>query len=555
MKKIWLLTKIMLKNAGPAWGAKKGSGWKNALILFAIAVGILPMMAALVVFVAGLYDGLAQAGQESALLGLGVAVTSLAIFVLGIIYVLTVFYYSQDVEHFLPMPLSARDILGAKFLVALLYEYFTSLIMIGPIVITFGVKSGAGALYYLYALLVFIALPVIPLTLASIVVMLFMRYTNIGKSKDRFRLIGGLLAIAAAVGFQAFVQRQTSGAGNQLEQFQQMIAAGNQGLLGIVTQLFPASELAALAMFESSAWSGLGYLSAFLAIAAIGFGVFLFVGNRLYFAGVMGISEAMSKRKRVEGTAFQKGVKSRPAWLAYASKEWKILWRTPAFFMNCALSSIFLPLFALIPLLSRRDSAEMLAGLSEWLQGEHAGGISMACAFAAFVVLAGTNSTSITAISREGQGFFLNKSFPIPYGQLIVAKLLPGTILTVFSMALLVVEAAWFVKLSPLFIILSLVVSIPGILFINLLGIMVDLQMPKLSWSSEQEAVKQNLNPLFSILFGIVTAGVCILAGFSLESSMVGMGIGLFILFALLDVALYRTLLKKGPAWMDKMEN
>ncbi|MED4783992.1 putative ABC transporter permease subunit [Brevibacillus choshinensis] len=555
MNKIWLLTKIMLKNAGPAWGAKKGSGWKSALILFAIAVGILPMMAALVVFVAGLYDGLVQVGQESAILGLGVALTSLAIFILGLVYVMTVFYYSQDVEHFLPMPLSAKDILGAKFLVALLYEYMTSLIMIVPIFITFGVKSGGGVLYYLYALLVFIALPVIPLTLASIIVMLFMRYTNFGKSKDRFRLIGGLLAIALAVGFQAFIQRQTSGTGNNLEQVQQMIAAGDQGLLGIVTQLFPASNLAALAMFENSAWSGLGYLVAFYVVAVVGFGLFTFVGNRLYFAGVMGISESKSKRKRVEESAFQKGVKARPAWLAYAVKEWKILWRTPAFFMNCVLSSIFFPLFALIPLLSRRDSAEMLAGLSDWLQGEQVGGISLAFAFAAFVVLAGTNSTSITAISREGQGFFLNKSLPIPYGQLIVAKLIPGTILTVFSMALLVVEAAWFIKLSPLFVILALVVGIPGILFINLLGIMVDLQMPKLSWSSEQEAVKQNLNPLFSMLFGAVTAGICILAAFSLDSSMIGMGLSFFILFALLDYVLYRYLLKKGPIWMGKMDS
>jgi ABC-2 type transport system permease protein len=240
--------------------------------------------------------------------------------------------------------------------------------------------------------------------------------------------------------------------------------------------------------------------------------------------------------------------------LAYAVKEWKILWRTPAYFMNCALSSILFPLFALIPLLSRQDSAEMLAGLSDRLQGEHAGGISLAFAFAAFVVLAGTNSTSVTAISREGQGFFLNKSLPIPYGQLIVAKLIPGTTLTAFSMALLVVEAAWFIKLSPLFVILALVVGIPGIIFINLLGIMVDLQMPKLSWSSEQEAVKQNLNPLFSMLFGIVTAGICILAAFSLDSSMIGMGLSLFILFALLDYVLYRILLKKGPLWMEKMD-
>lgn len=50
-------------------------------------------------------------------------------------------------------------------------------------------------------------LPVIPVVLASLVAMVFMRFTNIGKSKDRFRLIGGLVAIAIAIGFQAIVQR------------------------------------------------------------------------------------------------------------------------------------------------------------------------------------------------------------------------------------------------------------------------------------------------------------------------------------------------------------
>ncbi|MDR7318156.1 putative ABC transporter permease subunit [Brevibacillus nitrificans] len=554
MNKVLLLTKIMLKNAGSSLGSKKGSGWKTLLILLAIGVGLIPLMAALVVFVAGLYDGLAQIGQEGALLGLGIAGTSLAIFLLGIVYVLSVFYFSQDVEHFLPMPIAPGEILGAKFLVALLYEYLTALTMIAPIFITYGVKSGGGFLYYLFALLVFVALPVIPLTLAILLVMVFMRYTNIGKYKDRFRLLGGLIAIAGGLGFQAFVQRQTSGTDSSVEQLQQMIAAGEQGLLGIVTKLFPASKLGALAILESSAWSGFAYLLGFFAIAVAGLLLFLSVGNRLYFSGVMGIGESRAKRKKIDEAAFQKGIRPRPMWLAYADKEWKVLWRTPAFFMNCALSSIFFPLFGLVPLLSRQDSAELLASLSGWLQGGHMGGISLAVAFSAFVVMASTNSTSITAITREGQGIFLSKTLPIPAGQLLVAKLIPGTLLSVISMALLVAEAAWFIQLPSLFIILAVVVGIPGILFVNLLGLILDMQMPKLEWGSEQEAVKQNLNPLFSMLMGMVTAALCIVLAFSLEASLLQMGVGLFVLFVLADLFLFRLLLRKGPSWLEKME-
>lgn len=554
MNKVLILTKIMLKNAGSAWGAKKGNGWKSTAILLAIGVGFLPLMLASVVFIAGLYDGLAMVGQQGALLGLGVAAASLAIFILGIVYVLSVFYYSQDVEHLLPLPLAPWEILGAKFLVALLYEYLTALVLFGPILVTYGVKSGAGILYYVYALLVFLLVPILPLMLSALLVMLFMRFTNIGKSRDRFRLVGGLLAIGVAIGFQAVIQRQTSGKMNNIEQMQQLILSGENTLLNLVTQLFPASKLAALAMINSTAWSGLGYLVAFALVAAASVAVFLFAGNRLYFRGVMGISEAMAKRKKVDATAFQKLVRSRSAWTAYAAKEWKILWRTPAYLMNCTLSSILLPVIALIPFLSRQDSGEMLASLSAAMQGEQTGGMSLAIACAAFLMMAGTNSTSVTAITREGQGFFLNKSLPIPAVQILLAKVVPGTILSALSMLILLVEGMWFLDLSPMFVIFCILAGVPAVIFINLFGIMVDLHLPKLSWSSEQEAVKHNLNPLFPLLLGLIAGGLMVLGVYGLGSSLTVTALGLFALFTIVDVILYRILVTKGPEWMDKIE-
>ncbi|WP_312113701.1 putative ABC transporter permease subunit [Brevibacillus reuszeri] len=554
MNRILLLSKIMIKNAGSTWGNKKGAGWKSFLILFAIVIGLLPLMSVGVMFIAGLYDGLAMIGQQGALLGLGVAIASLAIFVLGIVYVLSVFYYSQDVEHMLPLPLAPWHILGAKFLVALFYEYLTALVFFGPLLITYGVKSGGGVLYYLFALIIFLIVPIFPLVLSALVVMLFMRYTNVGKSKDRFRLIGGFAAIAVAIGFQAVIQRQTSGKMDNIEQMQQMIVSGENVLLGLVTQLFPASKLAALALMGSDSVSGFGYLVAFAFLAVASVAVFFYAGNRLYFPGVMGIGEAMAKRKKVDDSAFQKLVQPRSALIAYGLKEWKILWRTPAFLMNCTLSSILLPLIALIPLLSRQDSGEMLASLSAQMQGGEVGGIPIAIACAAFMMMAGANSTSVTAITRDGQGFFLNKSFPIAYPKILIAKLMPGILLSMVSMLLLLAEAGWLLQLSPLFVLYCILVGIPGIIFINLFGIMVDLNMPKLGWSSEQEAVKQNLNPLFTLILSALAGGLTIVGAYVVSGSMMIVGLGLFALFVILDFIFYRILVTKGPDWIEKIE-
>jgi len=551
MNNIWRLTKIMLKNAGPLWSSKKGSAWKSALLIGAMIIGLMPMLISGVWFISGLYDGLVQVGQESAILGLGLAFVSLAIFLLGIAYILTVFYYSQDVEHLLPLPLAPREILGAKFLVALIYEYVTELLMLGPLLVVYGVKSGAGVLYYLFGLILFLVVPVIPLALAALIVMVFMRYTNIGKRKDRFRLIGGIVAIGVVLVFQYFIQRRSSSIGD-IEQIQQQLLSGENALLNFVTQLFPSSKLAVLALVESGYWSGLGYLFAFLLASIAGYLLFSFVGDRLYFAGVMGISESVGTRKKVEGQAFSKLVKNRPAWWSFAIKEWRVIWRTPAFMLNCVLPSLLMPLFVLIPMLGIQDRGDLLESLRGWLAGT--GGISLAIFLAASMFLAGMNSASVTAITRDGQGFFLNKSLPLSFRQFLLAKLFPGTILSVIGILVLLAVTAWFLPITPQLAILGVFVSIPGVMLMNQLGFLIDMHMPKLGWTSEQEAVKQNFNPLFQILFGVLLSALTVIGVIPWGCSMIPVAMVLFLVFGCLNLLLYQVLLKKGPAWMEKIE-
>ncbi|CAJ1001354.1 MULTISPECIES: putative ABC transporter permease subunit [Brevibacillus] len=554
MNRTWKLTKVLMKNGSGLLSGKRGNWWKNALIILLLAVAFFPMISGYVMGVMGLYDGLAASGQQSALLGMGMAIASMGILIFALFYVLTVYYYSQDVEHLLPLPLKPSDILGAKFLVTLVYEYVPTAFLLLPLLITYGVKSGAGPLYYLYAAVVFLTLPVIPLVIASLVAMLFMRVTSVGKSRDRLRLISGVIGIAAVIGVQVAINRNNAGE-HSFEQLAQMLISDNNALLSLVTRLFPNTRLGALALVESGALAGLWYLLAFVLVSAVFAAGFVMLGDRLYLKGVMGISETAARRRRVSGDEFDKLTGRRSPVLAFASKEWKVLLRTPAFFLNCVLSCFLFPLLVFIPVLSRPDGFETVGEWGQFLQKDAFAGIGVAVLFVLAIFMTVMNSVSATAFSRDGQSFFVNKYLPVSYVQIIAAKVVPGTILGIISMLLLCAVLGLVFHPPLQFLVIALLASLPGIVFLNLIGIMIDLRMPKLDWDSEQKAVKQNWNTLFSLAAVVVIAAPTLYLVFQVTPSLYGISLLLFGLFAVFDLVLWRVLVTKGPEWMEKIKS
>ncbi len=148
-------------------------------------------------------------GQEAVILGFGLSVVSVVIFFFGIFYAMGIFYFSMDVENLLPLPFKPWHIMGAKFAVVLIYEYLTELIFFVPTLIAYGIKSSGGILYYIYGVIIFLLLPIVPLVIASIINMIIMRFTNIAKNKDRFRLFGGIIAMGFGVGINIYIQKFT----------------------------------------------------------------------------------------------------------------------------------------------------------------------------------------------------------------------------------------------------------------------------------------------------------------------------------------------------------
>jgi ABC-2 type transport system permease protein len=74
-------------------------GKKRFLLPALLLVALLPLASAIANMVAIFYDALQSIGQGGAVLGLGLGLASLVVFMFGIFYVITVFYFAQDVEH------------------------------------------------------------------------------------------------------------------------------------------------------------------------------------------------------------------------------------------------------------------------------------------------------------------------------------------------------------------------------------------------------------------------------------------------------------------------
>lgn len=555
MNKYIILTKVMFKSLDAKMAVQRGKNGKvnvkQLLLLLLIVVAFLPLAGSIGTIVAVAYDMLAALNQEAVVLGIGFAVVSMAVFFFGIFYIMSVFYFSRDIENLLPLPLKPMHILGAKFTVTLFYEYLTELLFLAPIIVVYGIKSGSGVVYYLFSLIVFLILPVVPLVYASLINMVVMRVTNIARDKDKFRIIGGIVAMLFAVGMNFYIQKFAS-SGMSVERVQQLLQQGNNSLLGTISKLFPTNRPGILALANSGSLEGLLQLLLFIAGNLLFVAIFLLVGERFYFKGVVGVTQATASKKRLSRESFNKLAVQSSSLKSYTIKELKLLFRTPIYFMNCVLMNFLWPFFLLLPFITQPEQFKAIRELNGLT--EHAGGIILAGAFALSLFVSSTNAIASTAISREGQNLFVCRYLPVSFERQINAKVLAGIIVSLIGTVMMLGVAVLLVRVPVYFIVLAFIVSLLSIVFCNYLGILIDLNYPKLNWDNEQKAVKQNLNVLINMLLCIVVAAIPVILAAALHLGVWKVFIMLVIIWGIADAVLYMAAMTWGASLFEKLE-
>lgn len=524
MRKLITLTRILLKSGlgmTPATKnlngkSKKASSFagKQGFVIVILLVCFIPIIKSLYDLGQTLYLSFAQIGLPELPIQVIGFMGSFVILFFAIPYVLSVFFLASDLETLLPLPIKPWQIVAAKFIAILVYEYLMLFLFIIPPFVGYGIASSSGILFWLFLIIILILLPIVPLIYASLLGILMMRILKNMKNKEMLTTLGSVLLIFVIMGFNFFIN-SNRGSTAQLTD----IIVQNQHLLEKITIFFPNLY------FTSGALAHLNILSLllFILIVAAFAAVFLFIAEKFYLGGVLGMSEVTSKHRKM--TQKEKAIftHKRDPVTTYALKEFKTLLRTPIYFMNCMLTPLIMPLIMifLIGLSSMSNSnmsgaGALFSNLINSIPTEVLTAILLVVIFGLTIMVGSSNLTTSTCISREGQNYFFMKYIPMSYKDQLRAKLLNGLFISIAVMlpyTLIGVPAAIILlHLNPLVFLLCLAINILTLLLVNYAQLWSDLSYPKLIWESEQSAVKQNFAATIT-LFGVMILGFLIGAG------------------------------------------
>lgn len=556
MSKCWLLTKLFLKTNKDAFkqnNKKKKFKFNDKFNYILMIMIFLPFSRMIGSMVSNFYDKLSVINQQGIILGMGFAVSSFIIFFFGLTYSITTMYFSKDLESILPLPFKPWEIVVSKFTTILIYEYLTEVIFMIPILVTYGIKSSAGILYYIYSTIIFLTLPVVPLVIGAIIIMLIMSFTSIAKNKDRFKKISGILSMLLVVFINAYLQKLNNKS-MDTKILNEVIKGKNNVFIDIVTKIFPSTKFAALSAINSTNISGILNLLIFILISAVFIAVFIVVAEKLYFKGAIGIFETNSKRKKLSYKQFNKNTVRQGVLVSYIKKELKVLFRTPTYFYNCIVMNFLWPVFVIIPIIIGENQ-----GIHKLLEMAHSWndpsvyGLIIASAISIVIFIGASNPTACTSISREGNNIYICKYIPVSFKTQIMAKILSSGIIIFVSEIIMLLIAATLFKLPLKLVVVITLLSILAIAFINMLGILFDLHRPKLNWSNEQKVLKQNFNSIFQMLLSWVFVFILMFIVGKFQLTMIQTVLFILVLFGTLDLILYYIISTKGVEKFSKL--
>ena len=502
MNKIWVLTKVFLKSSFQFGTENKNTSSRLKKIVAKIGYGIL------ILYLIGIFSFLSYQlietlrafGQETLFVGIFLLALLLLISIQTIFSAMNIFYFAKDIEQVLPLPIKPIELLLAKLNVLIISEYLIEFIFgLFPIFI-YGYITGAGIIYYIISLVVLLLLPIVPILFITLVVMVIMRFSNLVKYKERFQLFINLAIILLAIGLQFFFT-STGEVSNQ----EILVTMTNvNGMVESIGNYFLVLKPAIHAIINTNEIIPLLQLIAFTLISFI---IFIFIGNKIYFKGVIGSRGTALKKRKMKDKNYQE----KDIGLSYVIKEFKLLIRNPIYFIQCILPAFLMPVLLFLPFLGNDNGMDIrnIAGLFN-IQSPL--GISILLSIISF--LYSLNFIAITGISRDGENAKFVKQIPVSLYDQYIYKIIPAVFVNFIPSLILIGLVYYLFPVSIGFIVIIFLFTILFSFIHSIWMLWIDLKRPKLNWNTEYAVVKQNMNMLFEFIFSFICIAIFLLIGY-----------------------------------------
>lgn len=505
MKRLFSLVMVMLKSSIQSMSSldgmrikktdskkKKAFALVGAILLLAYLFGIIFVPTQLLV------KQFVKLGQPSTLISLLYAIAPVMILYFAFLSIPGIFYFSKDINNYLPLPFTSLEIITSKFITAYVSTFVTTAFIFLPIYINYFIFVSPGVFFILTSLLSLLILPLIPLAIAMIIVAVLMRFVPFLKNKNLFIYVSmGLVFIPTMILVMSMSGVDTDA--DMIEAITTAILNMDDSLFREISLFFPTSKMLTLGAIDNN------FIQLFLAafISLVISAVSILVVKTMYFESVIGIDEHVSKKRKLRLTEMDHETKVSSFTKSFMVKDFKNILRTPAFLMNYFSMFLVLPILGLIPIFTQKNGIqgfmEMVKGLSELFHTyfETLSGLDqiqapLLAGLALGVVIAALEASNSTAISREGLALRNYLTFPIRLSDITHAK--ARLSLSISSIYITVIMILGILVLRPgvLIFILFFVSTIIGLILITYVSILVDVLFPSLNWETEQQAVKGN---------------------------------------------------------------
>lgn len=512
----FLLTKIFLKSSIQKMGDKyaftsNAKSNKNKLILYGLL--LLYLIGVIGFLSVSLIDNLKEIHQETVFIGM------ILLLVLGVTIMQTIFsginllYFTKDTDSVLPLPIKPYQIILARtnviMLVDLVVNIFVGLV---PLLI-YGYMLKCDSMFYISSIITLIILPILPVILISLLIMIIMSFSKITKNRNRFQLIATLLVIILIILLSVGMTKLEANTITDEQMMQMMTGANN--MVNMIKGYFPTLGFGIDAITSGNIVTMIMQFAKIIGITAVGFVIYIFLAQKLYFKGLIGNLYSASGRRsgKVKISNKKLGLGKQ-----YVGKEFKILFRNPVYLVQCVLPALLFPILIIFLVgfgMSSEDMQEM-SQLTNMLANNKSlvlYGVLAVTQFFSMIIY-----VSATAISRDGPNAVFMKYIPVSLYKQYVYKTIPNIVMNLISTIVVLGIAVYLINISILDCILLLIVSIIMSSFTSFLETLVDLKRPKLHWSSEYAVVKQNMNLIFPMIFSLINVGAVVLFNYLLQN-------------------------------------
>lgn len=514
MKNIWILTRLGIKiNSIFSAIVTKMRMSRRERTLFTIGavlwIGFLILLAILLHhIISSIYKVLVNVGHPEAILTFFILFGQLLILILGIYYMIAIFYFARDLESLIPLPLKPHEIVISKYLTIVVNEWLILFPLLVPAFVSYGILADVDLGYWIRTPLIFLALPLLPLAIASILAILLMRVVNLSKKKDALIIVGSLLLMVIWL----VPQFSRSGSSDEISQEQVVqFLQGEDGLVKILARSFPPAAWATKALSQGFSSSGILDLLLFLGISMVMVFGLVKAGTRFFYRGLIGLQEVQASKKLLSKSSLQDKTSSgfHPIRTIFF-REWRLMNRTPMFLLNGIFTVVLIPVIFILMAKKGEEASQWIAGL----MSNHTDLVPI-LAGAALCIFCGTlNGTASSTFSREGKQFWISKVVPVPFYQQVLGKFLHSYLVACLGIALGSVAMVILFRFSVLQMVIVIILSMIGTAAFTAIGMFIDLSRPLLNWISPQRAIKQNMNVFFSMLINIV---IIVGAGFGVS--------------------------------------